>query len=324
MNILVTGGAGYIGSHTIRKLLEKNHKITILDDLCRGHVESIPSGVVLINQNLHDLQGVKNVFKSHNFDAVIHFAAFMYVWESIDDPILYYQNNTAGTINLLTAMVQSKIKYLVFSSTCSVYGEPDDFPISESSRLEPINPYGYSKLFIEQVLSDLAKAYDFRYVSLRYFNAAGDDPEGIIGESHNPEPHLIPQVLYTALGKNKVFTIFGDDYPTNDGTCIRDYIHVYDLAHGHIKALEYLFEGGKSDVFNLGTGKGSSVKEILDSAEKIIGNKIPTSVAPRRVGDPAILVADNKKAKAILRWEPMYGIDDIIKSAWQWHKNPKY
>lgn len=324
MKILVTGGAGYIGSHTVKKLLKKNHEITILDNLVRGHIESIPQGVTLIKQDLRDLSGVLSVFKNNKFDAVIHFAAFMYVWESLEDPILYFQNNTAGTINLLNAIIVNKIRYMVFSSTCSVYGEPTKVPISEDALLEPINPYGNSKLFVEKMLKDLSISHDFNYVSLRYFNAAGADFEGIIGESHNPEPHLIPKVLFTALGKSKDFTVFGDDYSTPDGTCVRDYIHVNDLAVGHIKALEYLIDKNKSNVFNLGTGHGSSVSEIIKSVEKNTGKTIPLVIAPRRDGDPAILVADNSKAAAILDWKPEYNIDDIIKSAWNWHLNPRY
>ena len=324
MNVLVTGGAGYIGSHVVRMLLKRNHSVVIIDNLSRGHIESLPEGVKFEQVNLLDYDDLRTAISSHKIDAVIHFAAFAYVGESVENPGLYYVNNVTGSINLIRALNENNIKKIVFSSTCSLYGNPGHVPISEKEKLNPINPYAKTKYFIEQVLSDFDVSFGMKYAALRYFNAAGADFDGIIGESHEPEPHLIPIVLQAALGKREKVMIFGDDYQTEDGTCIRDYIHVYDLADAHIKALEYLNNGGESTVINLGTGTGYSVKEIIESARRITEREIKAVISERRAGDPAILIADNKKAGEVLGWIPKYGLDDIIKSAWRWHQNPKY
>ncbi len=324
MSILVTGGAGYIGSHFVRMLQKNNKKIVIADNLSRGHIESIPQGVDFINVDLKDFSATESIFKHFNIDSIVHFAAYAYVGESVQNPELYYENNVVGSFNLIKAANKANVKKFVFSSTCSLYGNPVNVPISESETTKPINPYAYTKLFIEKILADFETAYGMKYVALRYFNAAGADFDGTIGESHNPEPHLIPIVLFTALKKREFVSIFGKDYNTPDGTCIRDYIHIYDLADAHLKALDYLEHGNKSDVFNLGTGSGYSVKEIIDSAVKITGIEIPYKISERRPGDPDILVADNKKAKNVLGWSPKYSLDDIISSAFNWHKNQKY
>ncbi|MGE5429654.1 MAG: UDP-glucose 4-epimerase GalE [Syntrophomonadaceae bacterium] len=324
MNVLVTGGAGYIGSHVVRMLLKQGHSVVIIDNLSRGHIEAVPEGVKFEKADLLDFEALNAAIGRHKIDAVIHFAAFAYVGESVDNPGLYYVNNVTGSINLIRALNENNVKKIVFSSTCSLYGNPEHVPISEKEKLNPINPYAKTKYFIEQVLSDFDTSFGMKYAALRYFNAAGADFDGVIGESHEPEPHLIPIVLQAALGKREKVMIFGGDYPTEDGTCIRDYIHVYDLAEAHIKALEYLNNGSESTIINLGTGTGYSVKEIIDSARRITGREIKAVTTERRAGDPAILIADNKKAREVLGWIPKYGLDDIIKSAWQWHQNPKY
>ena len=324
MRILVTGGAGYIGSHFVKILKDNNKEVVVLDNLSRGHKESIPYGVAFEEADLLDYGQLKKVFNKYSFDAIVHFAAFAYVGESVEDPKLYYENNVVGSFNLIKATVNANIKKFVFSSTCSLYGNPEEIPISEKLPTNPINPYAQTKLIIENILRDFDKAYGMKSVFLRYFNAAGADFSGEIGESHNPEPHLIPIVLNTALGKREKVFIFGDDYETKDGTCIRDYIHINDLGDAHLRALNYLDNGGKTDVINLGTGVGYSVKEIIDSAEEVTGKKITTEITNRREGDPAILVADNKKAKEILGWEPKYNLKDIISSAYNWHKAPRF
>lgn len=325
MNILVTGGCGYIGSHFVKYLQNNSdHKIIVFDNLSRGHIESIDSRVKFEQIDLLNYDELKLALNKYQIDSVVHFAAFAYVGESVQDPGLYYSNNVTGSINLIKAVSNAKITKFIFSSTCSLYGNPINVPISESESTKPINPYAQTKLMIEKVLADFDSSHNLKYVALRYFNAAGADFEGEIGESHNPEPHLIPIVLQTALGKRENIKIFGDDYETPDGTCIRDYIHVYDLADAHLKALEYLEKGNKSDFFNLGTGDGNSVKELIDKAREITGKNIKAITAERRSGDPAILVADNKKAKELLGWNPKYKLDDIINSAWNWHQNQKY
>jgi UDP-glucose 4-epimerase len=305
-------------------LLKKGHSVVVIDNLSRGHLESVPEGVEFEKVSLLDYEGLRSAISRHPADAVIHFAAFAYVGESVEDPGLYYLNNVSGSVNLIRALNENNIKKVVFSSTCSLYGNPENVPISEKESLKPINPYAKTKYFIEQVLSDFDASFGMKYTALRYFNAAGADFDGLIGESHEPEPHLIPIVLQAALGKREKVMIFGDDYPTKDGTCIRDYIHVYDLADAHIRALEYLNSGNVSTVINLGTGTGYSVKEIIESARRVTGKEIKASVSQRRAGDPAVLIADNKKAREVLGWIPKYGLDDIIKSAWKWHQEPKY
>ena len=324
MTILVTGGAGYIGSHVVKMLLERGENVVIIDNLSRGHKESIPKGVPFERADLLDFEGLSNSIKKYSIDAVIHFAAFAYVGESVDNPQMYYSNNVVGSFNLINALKENNIDKIVFSSTCSVYGNPLNIPISESETPIPINPYAKTKFIIENILNDYDTAYGLNYATLRYFNAAGDSDDSQIGESHDPEPHLIPLVLFAALGRREKIYVYGDDYPTKDGTCIRDYIHVNDLADAHIKALEYLRNNGKSTVFNLGTGNGYSVNEIINTAREITGVHIKAEVVGRRAGDPAELVADNKKTREVLGWIPKYDLERIIKTAWAWHKNPKY
>lgn len=324
MKILVTGGAGYIGSHFTKFLIQNKHSVCVLDNLSRGHKEAVASGARFEQADLLDQESLKNVLRSFQPEAVVHFAAFAYVGESVEKPELYYQNNVMGSYNLIRACVENGVKNFVFSSTCSIYGNPIKVPISEDQVSNPINPYANTKLIIETLLHDFEIAHGMKSVCLRYFNAAGADPNGEIGESHEPESHLIPLVIYTAQKKRKKILVFGNDYDTNDGTCVRDYIHVNDLADAHLRALNYLGDGGVSTIINLGTGNGSSVLEIIKKAKKITGKEIPFEIVGRRAGDPAILVADNKKAKNVLGWNPQYGIDEVIATAWAWHQNPKF
>ncbi len=324
MRVLVTGGAGYIGSHTVRRLQKKGHEVVILDNLSRGHIESVPKDAVFEKADLLDVNSLKYVFSKHSFDAVVHFAAFAYVGESVENPGLYYENNVTGSFNLIKTVNEYGVKKFVFSSTCSVYGNPERIPISEEQVPAPINPYAKTKLMIENILSDFDGSHGLKYTALRYFNAAGDSDDGSIGESHDPEPHLIPLVLYTALGKRDSIKIYGDDYGTKDGTCLRDYIHVNDLADAHVLALEYLNDGNPSAAINVGTGEGYSVKEIVDAAREVTGKEIISEITGRRAGDPAVLIADNAKAKKVLGWKPEYGLKRIIETAWNWHKNQKY
>ena len=324
MKILVTGGAGYIGSHVVKRLLSKNYEVVVLDNLSRGHKEAIPANVVFEQVDLLQYDNLVSVIKSHRIESVIHFAAFAYVGESVENPGLYYSNNVTGSINLINALHKNNIRKIVFSSTCSLYGNPVNIPISENESLKPINPYAKTKFMIENVLNDFDNSFNLKYAALRYFNAAGADFDTQIGESHNPEPHLIPIVLQAALGKREKIIVNGNDYSTKDGTCIRDYIHVNDLADAHIRALEYLDNKKNSVVVNLGTGDGYSVKEIIENAREITGKKIKELIGPRRPGDPAVLIADNKKAREVLGWIPQFGLKEIISSAWEWHKNQKY
>lgn len=324
MRVLVTGGAGYIGSHFVKILSNKNIECVVLDNLSRGHKESVPSGIPLEVIDLLDYNTLKDFLHKNSFDAIVHFAAFAYVGESVENPIMYYQNNVVGSFNLIKSAVETGIRKIVFSSTCSLYGNPDKVPISEEQSTNPINPYAQTKLIIENMLRDFEKSYDIKTVCLRYFNAAGADFLGEIGESHDPEPHLIPIVINTALGKRDKVFVFGDDYDTKDGTCIRDYIHINDLGYAHLKALNYLKNGGASKIINLGTGEGYSVKEIIDVAEDITGKKINREIVPRRDGDPAILIADNQKAKEVLGWIPKYNLNEIISSAHKWHLNKRF
>ena len=324
MRVLVTGGAGYIGSHFVKFLIDNNLNATVIDNLSRGHIKAVHPKVDFEKIDLVNYEDLLQYLKGSKFDALVHFAAFAYVGESVEKPGLYYRNNVIGSFNLIKAAVKCGIKNIVFSSTCSLYGNNARIPISEDETVNPINPYARTKFMIEQILSDFKVAYGINYAALRYFNAAGADFQGIIGESHNPEPHLIPLILKTALGEREKISIYGNDYPTRDGTCIRDYIHVYDLAEAHLKALNYLFETNNSIIVNLGTGKGYSVKEVIEAVEKVTRKTINIEITKRRLGDPAELVADNKKAESILDWKPKYNLDDIILSAWNWHKNPKY
>ena len=324
MKILVTGGAGYIGSHFVKLLVNEGHQPIVLDNLSRGHREAVPENVILEVADLLDFESVSNVIKKHQPEAVVHFAAFAYVGESVENPELYYTNNVVGSFNLIRACVQNKVSKFVFSSTCSIYGNPDRIPISEEESSKPINPYANTKLIIETILRDFDQSYGLKSVALRYFNAAGADKNGNIGESHSPETHLIPLVLFTAQKKREKILVFGDDYDTPDGTCIRDYIHIDDLADAHLKALEYLNNNGVSTIINLGTGNGNSVLEIIKKAESVTGKNIPFEIVGRRAGDPAVLVADNKKALKVLSWNPNYSIDEILSTAWNWHLNQNY
>lgn len=324
MKVLVTGGAGYIGSHFVKILINEGIDCIVLDNLSRGHKEAVPPDVTLEIVDLLDFNAIENVINTHGVDSVVHFAAFAYVGESVENPAMYYQNNVVGSFNLIKATVEAKIKKFVFSSTCSLYGNPAKVPISEEQSTNPINPYAQTKLTIENMLKDFENAYDLKSVCLRYFNAAGADFLGEIGESHNPEPHLIPIVLNTALGIREQVLVFGDDYETKDGTCIRDYIHINDLGDAHLRALTYLNNGGESSIINLGTGEGNSVKEIIDTTEKITKKTIKKKIVERRPGDPAVLIADNSKAKRVLGWEPKYNLEQTISSAYKWHSNKRY
>ena len=324
MKVLVTGGAGYIGSHFVRILANQNIECVVLDNLSRGHKEAVPPNIELEVIDLLDNKSLENLFNKYSFDSIVHFAAFAYVGESVENPILYYQNNVVGSFNLIRAAVNANIKNFVFSSTCSLYGNPSKVPISEDLPTNPINPYAQTKLTIENMLRDFETAYGIKSVCLRYFNAAGADFSGEIGESHDPEPHLIPIVINTALGLREKVLVFGDDYETKDGTCIRDYIHINDLGDAHLKALKYLNDGGVSEIINLGTGKGNSVKEIIDTTEKITGKEIKREIVDRRPGDPAVLIAENTKAKNILGWTPKYDLNQTISSAYKWHSSKRY
>lgn len=320
MAILVCGGAGYIGSHMVAYLLEEGKDVVVLDNLQKGH-----KGAVLCEKfykgDLRDRAVLDKVFTENNIEAVIDFAADSLVGESVSEPIKYFENNVGGTLSLLSAMKDYGVRNIVFSSTAATYGEPENIPILESDKTFPTNPYGESKLAVEKILKWCDNAYGIKYTALRYFNAAGAHVSGKIGEHHNPETHLIPIILQVALGQRDKIMIFGDDYKTEDGTCIRDYIHVYDLASAHLLALERLMNGGESTVYNLGNGKGFSVKEVVEVARKVTGKEIKAEVAPRRAGDPAVLVASSEKAKKELNWKPEFNsLETIIETAWNWHK----
>ncbi|XWK87026.1 MAG: UDP-glucose 4-epimerase GalE [Phormidium sp.] len=321
--ILVTGGAGYIGSHAVQALQKSDYDVVILDNLVYGHRDIVENAlkVELVVGDTGDRALLDNLFSSRNIAAVMHFAAYAYVGESVSDPAKYYRNNVLGTLTLLEAMVAANVKKFVFSSTCATYGVPKTIPIPEDHPQEPINPYGASKLMVERILADFDVAYNFKSVSFRYFNAAGADPNGLLGEDHNPETHLLPLVLMTALGKRESVSIFGTDYPTPDGTCIRDYIHVCDLADAHVLGLEYLLKGGDSNIFNLGNGSGFSVKEAIDAGREITGKEIKAIECDRRPGDPPMLVGSSEKARQILGWQPQYGdLKVILSHAWNWHQ----
>lgn len=320
MRLLVLGGAGYIGSHTAVELLDRGHEVVIADNLITGYKQAVPKEAVFYQGDIRDYNFLNNLFKTEKIDAVIHFAAFSLVGESVTNPLKYYENNLYGTKVLLQAMIDNNVDKIVFSSTAATYGEPENIPILESDRTCPTNPYGETKLAMEKMMKWSANAYQLRYVSLRYFNACGAHKSGKLGEAHNPESHLIPLVLQVPNGKRESVSIYGTDYDTPDGTCIRDYIHVTDLAEAHILAVEYLMKGGESNVFNLGNGVGYSVREIIETARKVTGHPIPAVEIPRRAGDPARLVASGEKAKTVLGWEPkITSLEDIIRSAWVWH-----
>ena len=325
MAILVLGGAGYIGSHTVYELIDKGEDVVIVDSLQTGHIEAVHPKARFYKSDIRDINFLDELFSKEKIDSVIHFAANSLVGESMTDPLKYYDNNLYGTMVLLKSMVKNGIGKIVFSSTAATYGEPENIPILESDRKEPTNTYGETKLAMEKMMKWVSKAHDLKFVSLRYFNACGAHKSGKIGEAHEPETHLIPLILQVPNGRREQINIFGDDYDTPDGTCIRDYIHVTDLAQAHILAVEYLQNGGESDIFNLGNGIGFSVKEVIDTARKVTGHPIPAVISPRRAGDPAQLVATSEKAKKVLGWKPEHAdLEEIITSAWNWHKNHPY
>lgn len=320
MKILVCGGAGYIGSHTVRQLTRAGYEVIVLDNLIKGHLPAIEK-TPFIQADITDKPALERVFRENKIDAVMHFAAHSLVGESMARPDIYYRNNVAGTLNLLEVMSNTGVEYLIFSSTAAVYGEPVKVPIPEEHPTIPTNPYGATKLAVEEMLRWFGQAYGLKYISLRYFNAAGADPAGDIGEDHSPETHLIPLVLKAALGLVPEIKIFGTDYPTPDGTCIRDYIHVTDLADAHVLALEKLAGGSDSAAYNLGNGSGFSVREVIKTAEEVVGKPIPVVEGERRPGDPAVLVASAEKAGRELGWRPKYSdLKTIIYTAWKWHK----
>lgn len=316
--ILVVGGAGYIGSHMVKMLLEKQHHVVILDDLSSGHRDAVLGGDFILG-SLADTALLNRLFAEHHFDGVMHFASFIQVGESMLNPGIYYRNNVANTLNLLETMVIHKVLTFLFSSTAAIFGEPLYTPINESHPKNPINPYGRSKLMVEEMLADFDHAYGLKSICLRYFNAAGADAEGQLGERHDPETHLIPLVLQAAAGIRPSITVFGQDYNTPDGTCIRDYIHVEDLCLAHLLAMEKLWNGAPRSVYNLGNGEGFSVREVIDTARKVTGREIPVQYGARREGDPASLVADSSLARAELGWQSKYSeIEKIVEHAWRW------
>ncbi len=322
-SILVTGGAGYIGSHAVLALKAKGYDVVILDNLVYGHREIVEDHLKaeLIVGDTRDRALLNQIFQTRPISAVMHFAAYAYVGESVSNPAKYYHNNVVGTLTLLEAMQKAGINQFVFSSTCATYGIPTSVPISETHPQQPINPYGTSKLMVERILQDFDTAYQLKSVIFRYFNAAGADPQGRTGEDHQPETHLIPLILLTALGKRKAIKIFGTDYPTRDGTCIRDYIHVTDLAQAHVLGLEYLLNGGSSEVFNLGNGNGFTVREMIATAKAVTQQDFTVEETARRPGDPAMLVGSSEKARQILNWQPEYAdLEQIIRHAWHWHQ----
>lgn len=321
--VLVTGGAGYIGSHGVRALQRRDYNVIILDNLVYGHRDLVEKvlQVELVEGDTRDRALLDSIFSNHQIDAVMHFAAYAYVGESVNDPGKYYQNNVVGTLNLLEAMTAASVSKFIFSSTCATYGVPKTLPIPENHPQNPINPYGASKLMVERILADFDTAHQLKSVIFRYFNAAGASPDGQLGEDHNPETHLIPLVLQAASGKRDSISIFGTDYPTRDGTCIRDYIHVDDLAEAHVLGLEYLLKGGDSEIFNLGNGNGFSVREVIETARKITQREFKVIETNRRPGDPPTLVGSSEKARNLLGWNPQYAdLNQIISHAWQWHQ----
>lgn len=322
--ILVVGGAGYIGSHVNQALWARGYETVVFDNLVYGHREAVRHGILEIG-DLSDTVRLEEIFAAYPIEAVLHFAAYAYVGESVTNPAKYYNNNVANTLHLLDAMVRHKVKPIIFSSTCATYGVPDQMPITEEMPQKPVNPYGASKLMVERILQDYHAACGLNYCCLRYFNAAGADQAGELGESHSPETHLIPLVLAAAAGDREGIQVFGTDYPTRDGSCIRDYIHVTDLADAHLRALDYLLQGGESVCLNLGNSTGSSVLEVIAAAEAVTGRKIPVVKAGRRAGDPAILVGSAEKARLVLGWTPQYGdIRTIISHAWNWYQHRRY
>ncbi|WP_373486255.1 UDP-glucose 4-epimerase GalE [Acetobacterium malicum] len=322
MKILVCGGAGYIGSHVVRVLVERGYEVVVLDNFSTGHPGAVPDESVIVEGDIRDQDFLGQVFENHQIDCVMHFCANSLVGESMEQPIKYYHNNVYGTLCLLETMVAHGVKRFVFSSTAAVYGEPEESPITEDSSKNPTNTYGETKLAVEKMLPWMDQAYGLKSMTFRYFNAAGAHPSGEIGEDHNPETHLIPLILKTALGQRDKISIFGEDYPTPDGSCIRDYIHVMDIASAHILGMEKLLAGAESDVYNLGDGKGFSVKEVIAKTKVLTEKVFAVEVAARRVGDPAELIASSQKAQQKLGWTPVYSdLGEIIKTAWKWHQN---
>ena len=319
MKVLVVGGAGYIGSHMVRELLEKGYDPLVFDNLSTGYADAVPEGRLIVG-DLADKEHLRQLFSTNRFDAVMHFASFIQVGESVTAPLKYYSNNVANSLNLLSAMNAAEVKRLVFSSTAAVYGTPESVPIREDSTLRPENPYGRSKLMLEEILADCERAWGLKSACLRYFNAAGAHPSGTIGERHNPESHLIPIILQVALGQREFITIYGGDYETPDGTCIRDYIHVCDLAVAHTLALDQLWRGNGSMLYNLGNGRGYSINEVIDVCRRVTGHPIPAKIGPRREGDPAKLVASSEKMTKELGWKPQFAsLESIVESAWKWN-----
>lgn len=324
MAILVCGGAGYIGSNVNKQLNKEGYETVVFDNLVYGHREAVKWGH-FEQGDLKNMEDIERVFQKYSIDAVFHFAAYAYVGESVQEPEKYYYNNVANTLNLLHVMKKYGCDKIIFSSTCATYGEPEQVPITEDMPQNPINPYGATKLMMERIFKDYHTAYGLQFVVLRYFNAAGADPDGEIGESHNPETHIIPLVLDAASGKREDIKVFGTDYETPDGSCVRDYIHVYDLATAHLLALHHLEQGKESDFFNLGNALGTSVLEVINSVWKVTGKDFKITLADRRSGDPAILVGSSEKAQKVLGWKPIYeNIDTIVEHAWKWHENAEY
>src|SRR5690625_139780 len=325
MSVLVLGGAGYIGSHAVYQLIENQRNVIVVDNLATGHQEAIHPQATFYHGDIRDKQFLRTVFKQEKIEAVLHFAASSLVGESMEKPLLYFDNNVYGTQVLLQVMTEYHVKHIVFSSTAATYGEPTTIPITEEIKPNPTNTYGETKLMIEKMMKWVDQAHGIKFVSLRYFNVAGARPTAEIGEDHRPETHLIPIILQVALNQRPSITIFGDDYNTADGTCIRDYIHVEDLIQAHLLALDYLQNDGESTIFNLGSSKGFSVKEIIDTAKLVTGKDIPYQIGARRAGDPARLIASSTKAKNILNWQPAYtSVEKIIQDAWNWHmKHPR-
>jgi UDP-glucose 4-epimerase len=319
--VLVTGGAGYIGSHAVRALLDAGHAVVVLDDLSAGHRAAVPGNVPLVELSTHDRAGVAATLREHRIDAVMHFAAWLVVPDSVRDPLGYYDNNVVGSLSLLGAMVDAGVPRLVFSSTCAVYGEPTAVPIVETLEPRPINAYGETKLAIERALGHVERAHSLQWIALRYFNAAGAHPDGTLGEDHSPEIHIIPRAIQAATGGDPV-QLFGQDYPTPDGTCLRDYIHVCDLADAHVLALQALEAGHASAAYNAGTGQPHSVKQVIDTVTRVVGAPVQWTAAGRRPGDPAVLYASSERLQQALGWRPKYAdLERIVQHAWQWHRS---
>lgn len=324
MNVLVTGGAGYIGSHCVKELIQQGHQVVVVDDLSTGYLEAIDEQAIFYNTTIMDTEKMTQILTTHHIDSIIHFAAYSLVGESMVNPLKYYNNNVYGTQRLLEAMILANVKNIVFSSTAAVYGEQETMPITEDMLETPTNTYGETKLAMEKMMKWADKAKGIKYIALRYFNVAGAHYSGTIGEAHNPETHLIPLILQVPNNLREAIHIFGDDYDTFDGTCIRDYIHIEDLIDAHIKAMHHLSKTNQSDFFNLGSGEGYSVLEMIEAARKVTNHKIPSIISQRRKGDPSVLIASSEKAQKILKWERKYkNIEDIISSAWNFHKTHK-